>query len=105
MIKQIFASDFAGELHTVSASDPLHGKFFNLAKVINDFQPYIIVLSGLILLVFLMSGGLDLMLSGGDPKKTEAGKEKITNSIIGFLIVFSAYWIYRIVLFIFGMYP
>lgn len=61
--------------------------------IINAIIPYVFVVAGLILLGLLIMGGFQLMTSAGDPKKTEAGKGKIVSGIIGFLIIFLAYWI------------
>jgi hypothetical protein len=42
-------------------------------------------------------GGLGLMTSAGDPKKVEASKHRITNAIIGIVIIFASYWIIQLV--------
>ncbi|MBI3980486.1 hypothetical protein HY345_00640 [Candidatus Microgenomates bacterium] len=84
-------------------TDPLGGKWADLGAVINDLVPYAFVAGGLLLMVFLTVGGFGLLTSGGDPKKIEAGKEKIVASLVGFFIVFGAYWIYILILFILGL--
>lgn len=74
-----------------------------IADVSSEVLRYIFPFSGFLLLLFLISGGLDMMISAGDPKKIEQGKEKITAAIVGFLILFSGFWIYQIVAYIFGI--
>ena len=37
------------------------------------------------------------MISAGDPKGTQEAKGKITNALVGFLIVFVAYWVVRVI--------
>jgi len=37
------------------------------------------------------------MTSAGDPEKVKAGQGKITTAVIGFLIVFVAYWLMQII--------
>lgn len=74
-----------------------------IGEIISKTMDYIFPLVGIILLLFLASGGFDLMTSAGDAKKMEAGKEKLTSAIVGFIIVFAAYWIYRIIRFMFGI--
>ena len=80
---------------TVSESDTGLTEFAGKApaEIINAFVPYVIVIAGLILLGLLVMGGFQLMTSAGDPKKTEAGRNKIISGIVGFLIIFLAYWI------------
>lgn len=58
-----------------------------LGGVIGSILPYVFGLAGILLLVYLVLGGLQLMTSKGDPKAVEAAKEKITNALIGFVIV------------------
>ena len=57
------------------------------------FRQYVFYAAGIALLVYLVMGGFQLMVSRGDPKAVEGGKGKITNALIGFIIVFISYWI------------
>ena len=68
----------------------------DIGEVVSSLVPYIYYFAGVLLLVYLILGGFQLMFSGGDPKKTQAGQSKITNALIGFAIVFLAYWITQI---------
>lgn len=54
---------------------------------------------GVLLLVILIYGGLQFIISAGadDPKKTAASKALITDAVIGFVVVFLAYTIIRII--------
>ncbi len=71
--------------------------------IITELLKYVFPLSGILLLFFLISAGFDLMTSGGDPKKTEQGKEKLTSALVGFVIVFTAFWIYQIIKYVLGI--
>ena len=79
------------------------GKFTNLASLINNALPYIFAIAGIILLLYLIWGGFDYLLSMGDPKKAEAGKGRITNALVGFLIIFVAYWVVQILNYLFKL--
>lgn len=68
-----------------------------IGDIINEALKYIFPAAGLILLLYLIYGGYQLMLSGGDPKAVESGKQKITSAIIGFVIVFISYWLVQII--------
>jgi len=37
------------------------------------------------------------MTSAGDPKKVQSARDKITGALIGFVIIFVAYWIVQLV--------
>ncbi len=75
----------------------------DISAVVTAVLPYVFAFSGILLLFFLISAGFDLLTSAGDAKKTEQAKEKLTGALIGFIIVFSAYWIWQIVKYIFGI--
>jgi len=51
----------------------------------------------------LILGGYNMMLSGGDPKKAASAKAIITTAAVGFIIIFSAYWIVKIVANVLGL--
>jgi len=74
-----------------------------LGDVISALLPYIFVISGLILFVFLIWGGFELLTSGGDPEKAKKAQARITSALIGFLIIFLAYWLTQILEVIFGI--
>lgn len=74
-----------------------------IGDVISDLLPYLFVFAGLILLLYLIWGGFALMTSGGDPKAMDQAKGKITNAVIGFLIIFVSFWLIQILQTIFGL--
>lgn len=57
------------------------------------------VLAGLILLFYFILGGIGMISSAGesDPQKAEAAKKSITSALIGFIIVFTSYWIVKLI--------
>jgi len=75
----------------------------NVGIVITQLLPYVYVIAGLILLVMLIVGGLGLMTAAGNPDKMKAGYGKITNALIGFLIIFVSYFVVQLVETILGI--
>ncbi len=79
------------------------GSPFGQTKGIGDFITTILagglVVAGIILLFLLIGGGFMMISSAGgsDPKGAAQGKLAITYAIIGFLVVFCAYWIIAII--------
>lgn len=53
--------------------------------------------AGFALLIYLVLGGFELMTSAGSPDKAASGKAKVTNALIGFVIIFTAYWLVQII--------
>ncbi len=69
----------------------------NFASFLNLFIPLAFIGSGLILLFLLIGGGFSIIASGGNAKTVEQGKNQIAGAVIGFLLIFAAYWIIQII--------
>lgn len=67
-----------------------------IGDIVSALLPYIFTISGIILLLYLIYGGFQYMMSRGDPKAMQAAQGKITTAIIGFVIVFIAYWLVQL---------
>lgn len=63
----------------------------SLGGVIGSVLPYVFGAAALLLLIYLITGGLSMMLSRGDPKAMQSAQSQITNALIGFVIVFFAF--------------
>lgn len=74
----------------------------SIGKVVGDTLNYVLVAAGIGLLLMIISSGFTLMMSAGDAKKAAAGKTTLTNAIVGFLLVFSAFWITQALGIVFG---
>jgi len=76
--------------------DPADPSKSTLGFIISQLIAYIFAAAGILLLLYFLWGGFQLMLSRGDPKAIESGKAKITGGLIGFVIVFTAYWLIQL---------
>jgi hypothetical protein len=74
-----------------------------LAAIVESAVPFIFTFAAMLLLVYLIFGGLQLMLSRGDPKATQGAKSHISNALIGFVIVFISYWVVQLFGLILGL--
>jgi uncharacterized membrane protein len=68
-----------------------------VGDVISAAMPYIFAFAGILLLLYFIIGGYKLMFSAGDPKKVAEGRTAVTHALIGFIIVFVAFWITQII--------
>ena len=68
----------------------------DIGTLIGNILPYIFGAAAIALLIYLILGGFQLMTSRGDPKAAQGAQAKITNALIGFLIVIFAYVIVRL---------
>ena len=64
-----------------------------IGGLISQVFPYIFAIAGFALLIMLIFGGYQYMMSEGDPKMAAAARGRITWAIIGFIVIFAAYWI------------
>lgn len=74
----------------------------SIGPILSNALPIVIGLAGLGLLLMIILAGYTLMTSAGDAKKMEEGKQRLTFAILGFLIVFGAYWLVQILGVMFG---
>ncbi len=63
----------------------------------------IILVAGLATLIYLLLGGVQWISSGGDKGKIEEARNKITGGIVGLGIVASAWAVYLLVDYFFGI--
>jgi len=62
-----------------------------------------IILAGLLLLVFLVLGGVEWLTSGGDKGKIENARNRITSALIGVAIIAASYAVWNLALTFFGV--
>ncbi len=74
-----------------------------IGDIISALLPYMFVIAGLGLFIFLIIGGFGLLTSGGNPDKVKSAQGKITSAVIGFIIIFVSYWLVRILEIVFGI--
>lgn len=76
---------------------------FTVADVVGRVLEFLYPFSALLLFLYLLWGGYDFLLSGGNPEKIKAGKAKITAALIGFLLLIVSYFVVRLISIIFGL--
>ena len=79
--------------------NPAGNSLTGVGGIVTLFLNAAFVLSGLILLFFFIMGGIGMIGSAGqsDPQKAEQAKKTITSAVIGFVIVFTSYWIVKLI--------
>lgn len=84
-------------------SDQVSNNFKDIGSIVNKLLPFVYVAAGLMMLFMLISGGIELMTAAGNPGKTKSGYGKMTAGIIGFVIIFIAYFVAQIVQIVLGI--
>jgi hypothetical protein len=77
---------------------PPQGYAKDVSSLINSLLSLVMVVATLLVLFFLIMGGIEWITSGGEKSKTEAARNKITSAIIGLIILASSYAILLILL-------
>lgn len=71
-----------------------------ISKALGSF---VFPIAGIILFVVLLLGGFQMLSGAANSKSLEEGKQRITSAVIGFVILFAAYWIAQLLELIFGI--
>lgn len=59
----------------------------DIGSLISTTLPYVFGAAAIALLIYMISGGLQMMTSQGDPKAMQSAQGKITSAVMGFVIV------------------
>lgn len=81
------------------------GRFTTFSQFLQPIVNNILIISGILLFLVIAIGGVIYLFSAGNGNQEDMEKSKnaLTVSILGFIIVFSAFWIIQIIEFITGM--
>ncbi len=75
----------------------------DLGSFVSKVFSAVILVAGLATFGYLIYGGLQWIMSGGDKGKLEEARAKITNGIIGLAVVASAWAVYLLLDYFFGI--
>src|SRR3989344_1133405 len=75
----------------------------SLGDIISRAVLFVLAFAGIGLLLMLLASGFEYLTSAGDAKKLEGAKQRLTYSIVGFLLIFTAFWLVQIAGNIFGL--
>lgn len=90
-------SNYLGDMLKVQNGVGVMARFSNIGQFLNLLLPVAFIIAGIILLFLLIGGGFSIVASGGNAKSVETGKNQIMGAVIGFLVIFAAYWIIQII--------
>lgn len=88
-----------GETFFSGTGSAVYSDIAGIGGIFSLFLKIAFVLAGLVLLFFFILGGIGMISSAGqsNPQKAEQSKKTITSAIIGFVIVFTSYWIVKLI--------
>lgn len=109
LLAQVDFDQILGRLKNNYGIDPkifgsnLDLKSASLWDIISGALPFVFAIAGIILLFMLISAGFELLTSAGNPEKVKKAQGKITNALLGFLIIFVSYWLIQILQLVLGI--
>ncbi|MGB6882370.1 MAG: hypothetical protein WBD86_03700 [Microgenomates group bacterium] len=70
-----------------------------IGSLVSSIISIAIAVAGIILLFFFVFGGISMIAGAGrdNPEQAAKGKQAVTSALIGFVIVFAAYWIVQLI--------
>jgi len=91
-IDELFGGITPPDAMNVGGSDPVQGLGKFIAFGINMF----ILVAGIFLLIYLLWGAFDWIVSNGEKERITKAQNKITNAVIGMLLVFVALTVFNL---------
>lgn len=87
--KFFFNGQSNGGLDSITGVGPLVSRIIQLSFAV----------AGIILIILFLVGGIGIIASAGsdNPQGVEKGKAAVTSALIGFVVVFIAYWIVQLI--------
>lgn len=92
-IDNLFGKITPPEGMRIGGDNPLLG----LSSLISFGIRIFLVIAGLFLLLYLLLGAFDWITSGGEKEKITKAQNKITNALIGIILVFAVLVIFNVV--------
>lgn len=88
----------------VTEGSPVAEQLSTPGGIVSRVLEFLFPIAGLVLFVMLIWGGFEILVkSSQGTKGLDAGKNRITAAIVGFLLLFATYWMAQIIETIFGI--
>lgn len=95
--------DAVNPLKITQTNPALVQQFSTPGGIVSRILLFSFPIAGLILFVMSVWGGFEILAGAHNKKSMDAGRQRVTAAIVGFLLLFSSYWIAQIVEYIFGL--
>lgn len=79
------------------------GFFTDVNQLVTRALSLVMVIAAVLVFFYLIWGGIEWITSGGESSKTEKARSKITNAVIGLVVLASAYAILQLALRVIGI--
>lgn len=79
------------------------GQLRSPGGIVSRLLVFAFPLAGLILFMMLVWAGFEMLVGAPTKKSMDAGKQRATAALVGFLLLFATYWIFQIIEVVFGV--
>ncbi len=86
-----------------SARSPYFAALQTPGGIISRLLLFAFPIAGMILFIMIVWGGFEMVTGATNAKSMDAGKQRITAAIIGFVLLFVSYWLMQIIEVVFGL--
>ena len=90
-------------VETITIQQPNEVKITEIGPLIKSGVSLAIIVAAILTFAFLIWGGIEWILSGGDKAKYEEARNRITAALIGLAIVALAWLLIKVVAYFFGL--
>jgi len=90
-------------LSNIGSASDVNLRFTNIPNVVKNGIQILVGVAGVIFFVMLVIGGIQYAMSGGDKAQAQAAKDRITNALIGIIIVAVAFALVSLISAILGV--
>ena len=97
LIPLAHAADELVDIQTPATAGNFFG-FTCVANLISNVVSAAFIIGGIMFFAFLVWGGIEWMMSGGDKAKVESAQKRISNALVGLVIIAASWAIYTLVL-------
>lgn len=75
------------------------GQTQTIGSLISVILESAFAIAGVIFIFLLVFGGISMIAGAGNqnPEQAAKGKQAVTSAVVGFIVVFAAYWIVRLI--------
>ena len=100
----VFAQAPTGTPISINVPSPPNFRSTDFGKVISSTFAFLLIVAGLLAFAYLIIGGIQWIISGGDKAGLEAARNRIVHAIVGLIVVFSAWAITLLIQQFIGVY-
>ena len=86
-----------------TAQNAFESQNISIFSIISVIIKNLYVLTGIVLLFFLVAGGVGMIINAGNAEKQKQSSQTLTSAVVGYVIMFAAYWLVKIVEIVFGV--